>query len=1132
MYSLFTTKSGEAGYRLQYFEAYNWGTFDKEIFKISPECNTTLITGANGSGKTTFIQGLLTLIVPEKRYRFYEHQRTEESYVLGEYGDIETETGREIQRLRDDKSKAFSILLATFKNEDRFVTLVQARWFAGSEMKRKYLIAFKPLTIENDIKPFDSKGEWLKRLTKLYPKHGTKEIIQPFDGPTKYAETLLKVFGMRSSKALTLFDQTMRLKVLGSLDQFVRGNMLEGSRIEDDFQNLRSNYQKLLDAHREMQKAEKQLELLTPLKEKAGELEKIKIALSEYSILKDTLPIYFYSHNKGLVSTEVEREKLFLQNILDKEDQIKKELESDRENEIQLSLNIRNNEVEQQIVTITNNIKELEKSKTAKENSLKKYNKIAVEINFVENPDESLFLEQIQKANDKIREIQEELNDKEKGIKIKWAGLINQRDKLEADCTEKEIALEALLKQKNNITGRVSEIRNEILLYTGASENEIPFIGELIQVLPKEKSWEMAIEKVLHSFALRLIVPEKYYQQVNTYVNENNLRGKIVYERFHKEGFINNMLSKEKDSISSKVEIRRESKYADWIENQIIANYNYICTTREDLPTYNKAMTINGLIKNGMRHEKDDRQKTLSKENYVLGWDTKEKVKITRDILRQLGGSIKEKRDEILKLEKRQKRLEDEKDSTKTFIGFEIYSEIDWKVVSLKIQKLETEKSELEKGNDKIQELKKQLKKLQDSIKGKEDEKEKLIGNKTLKEELIGNLEKLLGECTNFLENFKDIDFAQNFQAFETKFERELIGLDFNNLTTKQEAILKKITDDTKVESDNQRSIELMLQSAMKNFKRPDDSVMQMFRDWTSDTHKLGEEIAYVEDYIEIYNRIEREELIEYRAKFKKYLNEDMINKMADFKTLLDSQEEQIRENIDALNDSLKKIDFKKNPQTFIQLFAVKNSTQEIDNFRTSLIDWKPDIAEFERTKDEQILERSFLKIKELIDKLTEKEDWRKQVTDVRNWLKFLAKEFYREDTKRPPKIYDNTAKLSSGEQAQITYTIMGAAIAYQYGILKDGMNTNSFRFVCVDEAFAKQDEEKAEYLMDLIKKLNLQMLLVTPDDKIQIAEPYISGVHIVHRVNNRNSRIFDTTIEQAKKIIKEKSFATSDYSS
>jgi uncharacterized protein YPO0396 len=136
MYSLFSTKSDEAGYRLQYFEVYNWGTFDKEIFRISPQCNTTLITGANGSGKTTYAQGLQTLIVPEKRYRFYEHQRTEESYVLGEYGDIETDNGKQIQRLRDDKTTAYSILLAVFKNEEQYVTLAQARWFLGGEMKR------------------------------------------------------------------------------------------------------------------------------------------------------------------------------------------------------------------------------------------------------------------------------------------------------------------------------------------------------------------------------------------------------------------------------------------------------------------------------------------------------------------------------------------------------------------------------------------------------------------------------------------------------------------------------------------------------------------------------------------------------------------------------------------------------------------------------------------------------------------------------------------------------------------------------------------------------------------------------------------------------------------------------------
>jgi uncharacterized protein YPO0396 len=441
----------------------------------------------------------------------------------------------------------------------------------------------------------------------------------------------------------------------------------------------------------------------------------------------------------------------------------------------------------------------------------------------------------------------------------------------------------------------------------------------------------------------------------------------------------------------------------------------------------------------------------------------------------------------------------------------------------LEIQSLEKRKEELEKTNDKVKSLKEQLKALQEKIKTNETEKDNTIALKTKQNALIENLQSQQIECDTFLESFIDIDFTENIKTFSHNFKTELNGLSFQNIEEKQKIVSGKIETNIKSETENQQKTELNLQSAMQNFKQPDDTVIQIFKDWASDTHKLGREIAFVDDYLDIYDRIEREELTKYRRQFKNYLNDNMIKGVSDFKTLLDTQEEQIHESIDKLNESLKKIDFKKSPQTtFIQLFAEKDTSKDIQDFRISLRDWKPDIAEYERTKDDRILENSFLKIKELIDKLTEKEDWRKRVTDVRNWLRFIAKEFYREDMNRSPKLHENIAKYSSGEQAQFTYTIMGAAIAYQYNILKDGLNTNSFRFICVDEAFARQDEEKADYLMDLVKKLNLQMLLVTPDDKIHIAEPYISGVHIVHRINNRNSRIFDTTIEQAKQMIKE----------
>lgn len=122
---LITEARQRVGYRLDYAELFNWGTFTNRVYRITPNGGTTLMTGANASGKTTFIEALLTLIVPEKRMRFYNRasgttqrdERTEESYVLGQFGNtIDAHNARQTERLRD--KDAYSVLLAVFSNEN------------------------------------------------------------------------------------------------------------------------------------------------------------------------------------------------------------------------------------------------------------------------------------------------------------------------------------------------------------------------------------------------------------------------------------------------------------------------------------------------------------------------------------------------------------------------------------------------------------------------------------------------------------------------------------------------------------------------------------------------------------------------------------------------------------------------------------------------------------------------------------------------------------------------------------------------------------------------------------------------------------------------------------------------------
>jgi uncharacterized protein YPO0396 len=114
-------------------------------------------------------------------------------------------------------------------------------------------------------------------------------------------------------------------------------------------------------------------------------------------------------------------------------------------------------------------------------------------------------------------------------------------------------------------------------------------------------------------------------------------------------------------------------------------------------------------------------------------------------------------------------------------------------------------------------------------------------------------------------------------------------------------------------------------------------------------------------------------------------------------------------------------------------------------------------------------------------------------------------------------KTYRQMGQLSGGEKAQLTYTILCSAIAYQFGITREGRNSRSLRFITVDESFSNQDEEKATYLMQLCKQLHLQLLVVTPSDKIQIVENFIAHVHLVQRVGNRHSVLFNMTKKELK---------------
>ncbi|QHI36398.1 Chromosome partition protein Smc [Kordia antarctica] len=1121
MSSLFSTVSSEAGFRLQYMEILNWGTFDEEIYRIEPKGNNSLLTGVNGSGKTTFVDALLTLIVPLKNSRFYNQSsgsekkgdRSEKSYVLGHYGDIQREDQSKTtsQRLRD--TSCYSILLANFENTDgKSVTLFQVRWFSGNEMKRSFGIGYIPLGIAADFQNFDGKGLWKKLLDKKYNSNSTRRKLEFFDGPTQYANRIIKLFGMRSLKALDLFNKLVGIKVLGDLDRFIRNEMLESKDAEEEYKALENSFVNLMDAQNNIKKAKEQIKQLEPINTLAEQLEDNQEKLESLKFNRDTALYWFAKKGKELCESEKSR----LANEIDtknKRIKILKVGEGELKKEIaEVAVQIEKDEVGQQIEKLKTQKSNEEVKTSDRKNALQKYNIKVGSVSFPKNPSRKIFEESLRRANEEIKNIKVTRPKKEEA----YYNLKTKIEEKEVLIKEAVNTVETLLQSGNNITGRVAQIRNEIINAVGATKEEIPFIGELISIKDTEVIWELAIEKALHNFGLKLIVPEAYYDEVNKYVNQTNLRGKITYERFRDSFSMRSFSNRENDNenyLVNKLQFKATSKYSEWVEQNVTSRFNFLCA--ENMSAFSKAdkaITKKGLTKFGKgRHEKDDRKQSLSKERYVLGWDNSSKINYWRNQVQELREEVKILKAEFNSLESTLKEIDDQKNNLNhLIIGYPTFNIIDWASSAKEFEALEKRIRELKETNHRIKALEKEKELLNGKLIEKEKEREGIVDERADLKPQLTTAEKLYNENAALLNSIQaDTIDLSNFGVGNTDLENivyanfELTRNTFQNKNnveiSKLEAALRKLEKD--------------INDKIRQFRYPTEKIKKDFPTWMSDVSHLSLEIELISAYQEKYNELKENDLPKFQKKFDDYLEETLTNKVGEFKEFFDSWSEEIKENIKSLNKSLEGIDFASTPQTtYIQLKDKAKKNDLVDEFKEYLRKAIPNFKEIRSKIGEEKIHFENA-IEPFIKKLRD-EKWREKVMDVRTWYEYKIEEFYREDNSKK-NTYEGMGQLSGGEKAQLTYTVLGSAIAYQFGLTKTGTESDSFRFIAIDEAFKAQDAKKANYLINLCKQLHLQLLVVTPSDNIDIVEDHISFVHFVTRKNDRNSWLYDMPIDQ-----------------
>lgn len=1116
MSTLFNSNNSEGGYRLRYMEVFNWGTFNGKVYKLQTNGKTSLLTGANGSGKTTLIDALLTLLVPSNK-RFYNQssgaeikkERDENSYFWGHFGKTYSELDEKskTEQLRNKSDNPYSVLLACFQNAGttHTITLVQVRWYSGGALKKVFIVSPHQLNINEHFGSghFDMKGEWKKKLSKQFPK------TDLFDSFKDYAARFSDLFGLKE-KALSLFNQTVGIKVLGDLTQFIRQQMLEEPEAEEQFKGLYDHYNDLLISHKAIQKDEKQLELLEPVIENKNHLAQLRDNLSLLSFVQEQLPFFFDKIEYDLLDAHIAKIEVETDEIKSEQGVIEAGIKQLEDEQKQLITQKALLNIDSQIQLLNKDKASEAKDRDAKKTHFDDYINLAGKLGLQTHLTDLTFKDnstKIEQLNISLTQRYEELTHSRFTIK-------SDKEKMASEIDDLQKKITSFLGRKNRIEDDLINVRRRLLDLLEAGEDELPFVGELIKVRQDSLHWEDAIERVLHSFSLQLLVPEKYNKQVNHFVHSNNLQTKLVYQRMDRRQSESIMRwPNDDDSLVNKIEIKDSGIYTKWLEHQLVERFNYYCT--DDLEVFygsQKAITSNGLIRNNNRHEKDDRPNRWSKIKYTLGWDNKDTIQL----LQQNKYRLEKEHDELFKklqeIAPQIKLIEDKRPLLVLIADVKSFNEINWQQHAEKIESLNRQIEDLKKSNDKYKTISAQLEAVEKDLSIKRNLKEdcsKKLG-KLDSEYNQKNIRKLNTQYDDLTE--KGISAIANFITIE-KLSNTNPGT-LGELENFRRQLGDKIKSKYGIVNGELNDLNLKTVSLVNAFVNPTEKILKDFPDWSGDVMNISASLTSLEELEDLYKTIKNQRLVEHKRRFKDYMDKSMLDALTNYRTWLFNEEDKIKEVIEELNVPLKKITFNKNPDTYLQLECRATKEQEIKLFKEQLSATIPNTLEFATQKDEAYREEIFKRIKALITELQKEEVWRKKVTDIRNWLTFSAREYSSVENK-VGQYHDNTASYSGGQKAQFTYAILGAAIAHQFGIFQAGKQYKSLRFITVDEAFSKLDPEKSQFLMEFCAQLNLQILVVTPLDKINIAEPYINAVHFVEIKNKNNSIVYNLTMDE-----------------
>ena len=865
-----------SGFRLTRLELYNWGTFDQRVWSLDANARNTLLTGDIGSGKSTIVDAVTTLLLPANRISYNKaagadtRERSLRSYVLGYYKSERNEVTGTTKPVALRDGTKYSVILGVFGNEgyDATVAIAQVFWLrgadAGGQPDRFYVTADKPLSVTVDFADFGSDMTALRRRLRA----GGARVYDSFP---EYGKDFRRRLGIESEQAMELFHRTVSMKSVGNLTDFVRDHMLEPFDAAKWTANIVAHFEDLTKAHEAVQRARAQLSALGPLLAECDAHDKVVAEIAALTAQRNALKYYFADLKAGLVDRlldDLSSERAHLRAQLTELATRLKDLRSrERSLDIELAGHGGN-----RLAEIDRLLKEGEAACRDRMDRAERFGKLLAEAGLdpVETAEHfAARRHQIAAARDRAKQdladAQNRLTDA--GYAAKALG-----DKAAGVNAE----LVSLREHPNNIPKRQLDLRAWMCRELRLDARALPFAGELIAVRPAEADWEGAAERLLHGFALSVLVPDQHYAAVSDWIDGHHLKARVVYYRVPDPAREERIPppNTSPGALAAKLDIR-DHPFAPWLEREVARRADFECVeTMAEFRRAAKAITKAGQFKGDRgRHEKDDRHRIDDRSQYVLGWSNERKLEAllwqATSLAAQLSG-----------VEEEQAAYENARDTAidrgQVLAGLDQtreFAEIDWQSVVNRTEELKAEKRELEAASAELARLNRELETVRDQI-GIADATHGEV------QQRLGSVDNEIARAGRIRDEVSATLAEPGCESARARFEATTSLLAKIGSTPPSTA---ESCDQALSAAGEQISALIDRRTARRTaLSNKIVSLMGEFRgQYPVETEELDAAVEAADGYRELHQRLTDDDLPRFQQQFKTYLNQNTIRDIA-----------------------------------------------------------------------------------------------------------------------------------------------------------------------------------------------------------------------------------------------------------